>query len=99
MPARFSGRTNNRNSSGSGMEKNPAGFRLQPLLGPLGMLGSQTRNFQLARRPIELLGQVQPLCPGYPTKDFELLWAGLFIRQHEKRVPRSEERRGGRGWG
>ena len=79
MPARFNGRTNSRNSSGSGIGEDSARFRLKFIRGPIGMLGTESGYFHPSRRPIELLGETQSPLPWNPPQDFKLLWARLLI--------------------
>ena len=50
------------------------------------MLRTEPRRFQLARRPAKLFRQRQAAFGRHPAVDRELLRAGLFIRQHEKRM-------------
>src|ERR1035437_6564164 len=82
MPARFSGRTNNKNNSGSGMAENPAHLVVQARLRPVGMLLAQTRRFHFTRRPVEPLGQPQPPRTGHGAQRGNLFGTGLLIRQH-----------------
>src|SRR5476651_2568802 len=84
MPARFNGRTNSRNNSGSRMAENPAHLVVHARLRPVGMLAVQTRRLHFARRPVKPFGQPQPPCASHGAQGRELLRAGLFIRQHEK---------------
>ena len=86
MPARFSGRTNNKNRSGSGMEENPPHLRMKPIFRPVRMLRAQSGSFHLARRPIKPLRQTQPPFTGHSTKDFNLFRIGLLIRKHGCKV-------------
>src|SRR5882724_8811336 len=68
------------------MKENPAQLGNKPLLRPVRVLGAQSGDLHLARRPIELLSQMQPPLARHGTKDFNLFRAGLFIGQHGARV-------------
>ena len=50
------------------------------------MLRTEPRYFHFARRPAKLFRQRQAAFGRHPAVNRELLWAGLFIRQHEKRM-------------
>src|SRR6266571_4108003 len=92
MPARFRGRTNSRNSSGSGMEEYPPHFGIEPFVRPIRMLGAQSGPLQFARRPIESFRQTQPLFAGHSAEEVNLFPTGWFIRPHESRVRPGRQR-------
>src|ERR1022692_286307 len=83
MPARFSGRTNSRNSSGSGMAEYLAHFLVQTLFRPVRMLLTPTRRFHFSRRPVKPLRQTKPPRTGHRAQSGDLFGTDLFIRQHE----------------
>ncbi len=66
------------------MQENAADFVCHALFWPIWVLGTQSRNFHLARRPIKSLCKTQALLAGHRTQDFNLLRTRLFIRQHER---------------
>jgi len=64
------------------MGENAPHVSLHPRLRPVGMLDAQAGGLHFARGPIQAPGHLQPCLAGHGAKDFDLLWAGLFIRQH-----------------
>ena len=62
------------------MKKDSAHFGVNLFFRPFGMLAPQSRGFHLARRPVEPLGQPQPLLASHLTENRDLLKARLFIR-------------------
>ena len=68
------------------MAENPRDLAPHFFLRPVRVLRTEPRRFHLARRPAKLFRQRQAAFGRHPAVDRELLRAGLFIRQHEKRM-------------
>ena len=81
-PSRFNGRTTRRERSASGMQKKACHFSRDLNFRPIGVLRSEPGRFQFAGGPVKLFCQCQTPSCRHPTERLELLWAGLFIRQH-----------------
>jgi len=68
------------------LAENPRGFAAHFFLRPVRVLRTEPRRFHLARRPAKLFRQREAAFGRHPAVNRELLRAGLFIRQHEKRM-------------
>ena len=68
------------------MAENLCDFAPHFFLRPVRVLRTEPRRFHLSRRPAKLFRQRQTAFGRHPAVDRELLRAGLFICQHEKRM-------------
>src|SRR4051812_26923371 len=84
MRARLSGRTKRRNRSGSGMEENAAHLRVDSILGPVRMLGTKSRSFNFAGRPVELLCQKQTFLARHGAQRSYLFRTWCFVGEHDQ---------------
>jgi hypothetical protein len=68
------------------MAENPRDLAPHFFLRPVRVLRTEPRRFHFARRPAKLFRQREAAFGRHPAVNRELLRAGLFIRQHEKRM-------------
>src|SRR6266496_17256 len=88
VPSRLSGRTNRRESSGSGIGENPRHFPQNLCFRPICMLGAQPGGLHFTRRPVKPFGQRKATFRAHAPVNGQLFGTRLLIRKHGSTVRR-----------